>query len=72
MKKFGILALCLLAAMLFASNAFSAGDLSKQKPIVVRVDLGKSATEKHTILSGSPHVRNGEALQTCIAQPQRQ
>ena len=39
--------MCIVAALLFDGNAFSAGDLSKQTPIVVRVDLGKSATEKH-------------------------
>ncbi len=47
MKKMRIVALCVFAAMLFAGNAFTAGDLSKQKPIVVRVDLGKDGADKH-------------------------
>ncbi len=41
------IAMAILAIFLFNSNAFGRGDLSKQKPITVRVDLGKDGTEKH-------------------------
>lgn len=39
--------MAILAVFLFNSSAFARGDLSKQKPIVVNVELGKEGTEKH-------------------------
>ena len=35
------------AAILFAPAGFAGGDLSKQEPITVRVDLGKDGVDKH-------------------------
>ena len=48
MRKTALMAATIVAAALvFGSGAFAAGDLSKQDPITVRIDLGKDGIDKH-------------------------
>lgn len=69
MKIMGIVALCVFAAMLFAGNAFTAGDLSKQEPIVVRVDLGKDGADKHKFYPDRLTFETGKLYKLVLHNP---
>lgn len=48
MRKMILTAVAVVAtSLVIAPSGFAGGDLSKQKPITVRVDLGKDGTDKH-------------------------
>ena len=69
MKKMGIVALCVFAAMLFAGNAFTAGDLSKQKPVVVNVNLGKEGTDHHKFYPDRLTFETGKLYKLVLHNP---
>lgn len=69
MKKLGIVALCVFTTMLFASNAFTAGDLSKQKPIVVNVNLGKEGIDRHKFYPNRLTFETGKLYKLVLHNP---
>ena len=57
------------AAILFAPTAFAGGDLSKQKPITVRIDLGKDGVEKHRYHPDKLTFETGKLYKLVIHNP---
>ena len=58
----------LLAAFLSA-NAHSVGDLSKQDPITVRVDLGKDGTDQHRFQPDKLTFKTGKLYKLVLHNP---
>ncbi len=57
------------AALVFGSGAFAAGDLSKQDPITVRVDLGKDGVDKHKFYPDKLTFETGKLYKLVIHNP---
>lgn len=57
------------AALLFGPGAFAAGDLSKQDPITVRVDLGAEGVEQHRFHPDKLTFETGKLYKLVIHNP---
>ena len=70
MRKIALMAATIAgAALLFAPGAFAAGDLSKQKPIEVRVDLGKDGVKEHKYYPDKLTFETGKLYKLVIHNP---
>ncbi len=57
------------AALVWTPAAFAGGDLSKQKPIEVRVDLGKDGVKKHKYYPDKLTFETGKLYRLVIHNP---
>jgi uncharacterized cupredoxin-like copper-binding protein len=57
------------AAVLFSPTAFAKGDLSKQEPITVRIDLGKDGVEKHRFYPEKLSFETGKLYKLVLHNP---
>ena len=57
------------AAILFAPAGFAGGDLSKQEPITVRVDLGKDGVDKHRFYPDKLTFETGKLYKLVLHNP---
>lgn len=70
MKKLGILAAGLVVgSFLISPAAMAEGDLSKQKPITVRVDLGKDGSKDHRFHPDKLTLRTGKLYRLVLHNP---
>ena len=70
MRKLTLLtAAALGAAFLITPAAFAAGDLSKQKPIEVRVDLGKDGIDQHKFYPAKLTFETGKLYKLVLHNP---
>jgi uncharacterized cupredoxin-like copper-binding protein len=61
--------MAVFAIFLFNSSAFGGGDLSKQKHITVRVDLGKDGTDKHKFYPDHLTLETGKLYKLVLHNP---
>ncbi len=70
MRRIALVAASLAgAALLFAPVAFAAGNLAKQKPIEVRLDLGKDGVETHKYYPDKLTFETGKLYKLVIHNP---
>jgi uncharacterized cupredoxin-like copper-binding protein len=70
MRKFAIMAATLIGAgVLSAPVAFAEGDLSGQKPITVRVDLGKDGVDEHKYYPDKLTFETGKLYKLVLHNP---
>jgi uncharacterized cupredoxin-like copper-binding protein len=70
MRKLTIsIATALAAVFLLSPAAFAEGDLSKQKPIQVRIDLGKDGVKDHRFYPDKLTFRTGKLYRLVIHNP---
>lgn len=70
MQKLTLMAATVVGtALLFGPGAFAGGDLSKQKPITVRIDLGKEGVEKHRYHPDKLTFETGKLYKLVIHNP---
>ena len=60
------MAAVLAAAILIPTGAIALGDLSKQEPIVVRIDLGKDGVQDHKFYPDSLTFETGKLYKLVI------
>jgi len=63
------MAAVLAAALLIPTGAIAAGDLSKQEPIMVRIDLGKDGVKDHKFYPESLTFETGKLYKLVIHNP---
>lgn len=64
-----MVAVAIGTAVLFGSDAFAGGDLSKQDPIVVRIDLGKDGVDEHRYYPDRLTFETGKLYKLVIHNP---
>jgi uncharacterized cupredoxin-like copper-binding protein len=70
MRKIAILAATVMAATLATTSPIlAAGDLSKQDPITVRVDLGKDGVDKHKFYPDKLQFETGKLYKLVLHNP---
>lgn len=70
MRRIALVAASLAgAALLFTPAAYAGGDLSKQKPIEVRLDLGKDGVETHLYYPSELTFETGKLYRLVIHNP---
>ena len=70
MRKIPLMAATVVgAALLFAPAAFAGGNLAKQKPIEVRLDLGKDGVNKHRYYPDKLTFETGKLYKLVIHNP---
>ncbi|OGA54038.1 MAG: hypothetical protein A3G24_00005 [Betaproteobacteria bacterium RIFCSPLOWO2_12_FULL_62_13] len=70
MRKLTLIAVTVVGAALFSIPAvFAGGDLSAQKPITVRVDMGKDGVEKHVFYPDKLTFETGKLYKLVIHNP---
>ncbi len=70
MRRIALVAASIASVALFLTPpAFAGGDLSKQKPITVRVDLGKDGSDKHRYHPDKLTFETGKLYKLVIHNP---
>jgi uncharacterized cupredoxin-like copper-binding protein len=70
MRKLTLIAITVVgAALLSVPAVFAGGDLSKQKPITVRLDLGKDGVKKHKYYPDKLTFETGKLYRLVIHNP---
>ena len=70
MRKLSLMAAALVgAALLLAPAAHASGDLSKQNPITVRVDLGKADSNHHRFYPNELSFETGKLYRLVLHNP---
>ena len=70
MRKIALMAASLVgAALIWAPAADAAGDLSKQDPITVRVDLGKDGSDQHRFYPNEFELETGKLYKLVLHNP---
>lgn len=70
MRKTTLIAASIVGtALIWAPHALAAGDLSGQKPIEVRVDLGKDGTDKHKFYPDKLTFETGKLYKLVLHNP---
>jgi len=64
-----LMAAAIAGVALLASSAFATGNLAKQKPIEVRLDLGKDGTDKHKYYPDKLSFETGKLYKLVIHNP---
>ena len=70
MSKVTLIVVTFFAVVLFpSSDSFANGDLAKQKPLTVRVDLGKDGTDMHRFHPNKLTFETGKLYRLVIHNP---
>ena len=69
MRKLALMAATVAAALLIAPAALAGGNLAKQQPIEVRLDLGKDGVDKHRYYPEKLTFETGKLYKLVIHNP---
>ena len=69
MRNIGLMAALVGAALIWAPATHASGDLSKQDPITVRVDLGKEGSDQHRFYPNELEFETGKLYKLVLYNP---